>query len=206
MTTSIIFDFDTFYKYYTNKRNVNISTEPLTLKYYDDFTIKKINKSGNYIIINGNNLYIDILPKNQSKGRIKNALLFTTPTPINGELWDTHYHFGVRSNFSKSSRGIRNINAVYFHKTTQTPTGKKLSNCYFLTNQDITNIENIECLESGSGSRISDNDKFPMSGLDFSIIREIIHRPFLGIRFGGKSIYTRRYKQRKTRTRKHRKM
>ena len=177
---------DTFYKYYTNKHNVNKSTTPLTLKYHDDFTVKSKKKSGKYIVIDGNRLYIDILLKNLAANRIKDALIFTTPTLINGELWDTHYHFGVRSNFTKSSRGIHGkINAIYFHKTTQTPTGKQLSNCYFFTDQDITHVENIECLESGS--RMSSNDKFPMTGSDFAIIQEIIKRPFVGVKFGGKT-------------------
>jgi len=196
MSTPIIFNYDTFYKYYTNKNNVNRSTDPPTLKYNDDFTVKSKKKSGKYIFIDGNRLYIDLLPKNLVANRVKDALIFTTPTLINGELWDTHYHFGVRSNFTKPSRGIHSkINAIYFHKTTQTTTGKKLSNCYFLTDQDITHVENIECLESSS--RMSGNDKFPMTGPDFAIIREIIQRPFLGVRFGGK---TRRYKRSKTRT------
>jgi hypothetical protein len=200
MTTPIIFDFGTFYKYYTNKNNVRTSTTPLTLQYYDNFVVKSKKKSGKFIVINGNNFYIDILPKNVASDRITDAVLFTTPTLINGALWDTHYHFGVRRNFTKKSRNIHNkINAVYFHKTTQTPTRKLLSNCYFFTNQDITNVENIECLESGTGSRISGNDKFPMTGPDFAIIREIIQRPFLGVRFGGK---TRKHMRRRKHTRK----
>ena len=114
-------------------------------------------------------------------------------------MWDTHYNFAVSSNFFKPSRKIYDkINAIYFHKTTQTPTEKIHTNCYFFTNQDITNVENIECLES-ERSKISDSDRFPMTGADFAIIREIIQRPFIGERFGGK---TRRRKPRRKQTRK----
>jgi hypothetical protein len=58
-------------------------------------------------------------------------------------------------------------------------------------------FQNIKCLESGS--KISSSDKFPMTGPDFAIIQEIIRRPFVGERFGGK---TRRRKTSRKQTRK----
>jgi hypothetical protein len=201
MTTSIIFDFTAFYNYYTNNSNITVGA-PFTMKYYHENTIQTANNSGNYITIDGKKLYISILPPNPAKNRITHALLFSTPETINGVLWDTHYHFAVRSKFSQPSRGIHNtINVVYFHKTTQTPTTKIPKNCYFLTNQDVTKIENIECLERKDGS-LSSKDKFPITGPDFAIIREIIQRPFLGVQFGGKSFNTRKHRHIKKQTRK----
>jgi hypothetical protein len=100
--------------------------------------------------------------------------------------------------FTKEKRDLYNINAVYFHKTSQQFIDKKQTRCYFFTNQDINNVENIECLET-KNSKISSGDKFPMTGPDFAIIREIIRRPFVGERFGGK---TRRRKTSRKQTRK----
>lgn len=202
MTTSTkktIFDFTTFYNYYTNNSNITVGA-PFTMKYHRKNTIQTAYNSGNYITIDGKKLYISILPPNPVENRITPALLFTTPTTINSVLWDTHYHFAVRNEFSQRSRGIHNINVVYFHKTTQTSTNKISKNCYFLTNQDVTKIENIECLEKKDGT-LSSNE-FPITGPDFAIIREIIQRPFLGVNFGGKSLNTRKRRLRKKQTRK----
>jgi hypothetical protein len=193
----LIFDYGVFLNYYKN--NVKTSKNPPILKYTNKGGVFSKPTSNKYIFIGGNKVYISILPANRSPDRIADALLFITPTQVNGELWDVHYHFGVRDQFTNKNRGVKNINAIYFHKTSQHSTNIKHKNCYFFTNQDITDVENIECLESGTGSRISGNDKFPMTGPDFAIIREIIQRPFLGVRFGGK---TRKHTRRRKHTRK----
>jgi hypothetical protein len=203
MTTKTIFDFTTFYNYYTNNSNITVGA-PFTMKYHCKNTIRTANNSGKYITIDGKKLYISILPPNPVENRITPALLFTIPTTINGVLWDTHYHFAVRNEFLGPSppKGKGKVmDVVYFHKTTQTSTGKTMTNCYFLTNQDITKIENIKCLQRQDGY-LSNKDTFPITGPDFAIIREIIQRPFLGVQFGGKSLNTRKRRLRKKQTRK----
>lgn len=194
----LIFDYRRFFNYYKN--NAKTCENPPIVKYYDEGELYDDEPTSNkYITIDGKNVYITVLPVNFAKGRHVEALLFITPTLVNGELWDVHYHFGIRKNdFTNKNRSLKKINAVYFHKTARYMKDKQHTNCYFFTNQDITNVENIDCLET-KNSKISSGDKFPMTGADFAIIREIIQRPFVGERFGGK---TRRRKPRRKQTRK----
>jgi hypothetical protein len=192
----LIFDYNRFFNYYKN--NAKTCKNPPRLKYYKDRVVHSNTTSKKYITIDGKNVYITVIPADPPQGRLVDALLFITPTLVNGELWDVHYHFGIMDEFTKEKRDLYNINAVYFHKTSQQFTDKKQTRCYFFTNQDITNVENIECLET-KNSKISSSDKFPITGADFAIIREIIQRPFVEKRFGGK---TRRRKPRRKQTRK----
>ena len=197
MSSPVLFDYNQFFNYYKN--NAKTCKNPPILKYYKNRIPHSKQTSKKYITINGKNVYIIVLPADPSQGRLVDALLFITPTLVNGELWDVHYHFGIRDDFTKEKRDLYNINAVYFHKTYySTYKDKEHTNCYFFTNQDITNVENIECLET-KNSKISSGDKFPLTGPDFAIIREIIRRPFVGERFGGK---TRRRKPSRKQTRK----
>lgn len=175
----MIFDYNIFFKYYTNPRNpwIHVDPKPPRLRVYKDRRSTVITKSGLYTIINGQKLYIDVLPKDTSQNGITDRVLFTIPTLMNdGYYWDVHYQFGVRDKFTKPDRNLYNDKVVYFHKSDKTSIGKNRDNCYYLTNQDITNIENIECLESNVGNM---SERFPITNEDFPIIKEIIQRPFL---------------------------
>ena len=179
MSSPIIFDYDVFFKYYTNPRNpwINVDPKPPRLRVYKYHRPTVITKSGLYIIINGQKIYIDVLPKDTSQNGITDRVLFTIPTLMDdGYYWDVHYQFGIRDKFTKTDRDLYNGKVVYFHKSDKTSLRKNRDNCYYLTNQDITNIENIECLESNTGNM---GKKFPITETDFPIIKEIIQRPFL---------------------------
>jgi len=178
MSSPIRFDYNTFYNYYTNRNNIQIDSTPPLVYYYDRYKLKSKQKQGSYINIRGKKFYIDILPM---KGKmIHNGLLFSIVKLINGKYWDDHFHFGIENNFSKPSRNMNRIDIIYFHKTTQDVTNheKHQRNCYFVPDQDIRNIELIDCIETTS-SKISSNDKFPISTEDFQIIKDIIQKPFL---------------------------
>lgn len=94
--------------------------------------------------------------------------------------WDNHYHFlqGTANYIhSHHTRTVPNNYSIVFHKTIQNPGQKTHVNCYFRINQDIRNIEDINCLQSKNDKM---KNKFPIGSMDFELIREIIQRPFRG--------------------------
>ena len=184
-----MFDYDTFYNYYTNANNVTRDPRPPRVKFYDDNNPQYMENSAGstYITINGTRYYITIMRR--KKDMLKNGILFVLPTAIPGHsgLWGFHYHFGMKqidktSNKSIAPPGNKKLNVVYFHKTTQIPqiTNKKQDNCYFLTNQSIDDIAAIDCLETK-------DSKMTRSTLiaDLPVIQELIRRPFYGVQYGG---------------------
>jgi len=179
----VLFDYDTFLDYYTNPANVMFDPNPPILNAYITVGHRIIKtttvKSGNYIIAQGEKLFIDILKADPVRHKMKKPIIFTFPREVNGEWWDFHYHFGVRDDFTNKNRVLTSKDAVYFHKTVQLDSGKKMTNCYFLTDQDIRTIENIDCLENKPPRTMVSPDKFPITDADFPIIKEIIQRPFL---------------------------
>ena len=89
-----IFDYDTFYDYYTDSANLYVDDSPRpTVYFFNRGDIAKPAKSNtiskNYVIINGVKIYIAEVKQTK-------ALLFTIPTNIDGNLFDFHYHFGIR--------------------------------------------------------------------------------------------------------------
>lgn len=178
MSTPIIFNYNTFFDYYTNINNIQIDPNPPLVYYYDRYKLKSKPKSGPYIIIRGKKLYIDIVSMKDKM--IDNGLLFSMIKTINGKNWDDHFHFGIVSGFSKSSRNLYKTNIIYFHKTTQdvSTCEKSRKSCYFVPNQDIRNIELIDCAETND-RKMDSYDKFPISTEDFQIIKDIIQKPFL---------------------------
>lgn len=194
----MMFDYDTFYNYYTNPSNVTRDPNPPRVKFYDDNNPQDITTStgDTYITINGTKYYIK--PKPRSGLMLRDSIMFTLPTAIPGYsgLWDFHYHFGMKKIGSNNvSKKGKKLNVIYFHKTTQKPqiSNKKQDNCYFLPNQPIdtiAKIEAIDCLETK-------DSKMTRSTLiaDLPVIQELIRRPFYGIHYGGSS---------KNRKRKHR--
>lgn len=186
----MMFDYDTFYNYYTNAINVTRDPHPPRVKFYDNNNPQYIENSAGstYITINGTRYYITIMRR--KKDMLKNGILFVLPTAIPGHsgLWGFHYHFGMKKiNSNNVSKKAKNLNVVYFHKTTQNPqiSNKKQDNCYFLPNQPIdtiAKIEAIDCLETK-------DSKMTRSTLiaDLPVIQELIRRPFYGIQYGGGS-------------------
>jgi hypothetical protein len=194
MTTPIPFDYDTFYDYYTNLNNLKIDRNRSYVKYYflkkeKDIRNSKIilirkRKSGKYIEINNTRLYVEFL-NNYNKSIIF-SILRESEEP--GVFWDDHFHFGIHDRFKNYN------NVIYFHKTTQNKESrnKDSNNCYFLSGQNIEDIKDYDCLQTVSDIM---NDHFPLAADDFTYIKEIIQRPFIGKRLGGKKRKTIRKKR-----------
>lgn len=189
------FDYNTFYAYYTDLRNVT-STTPIPTKFYHRYPGKNAilnhGMTGDtFITIHGKKYYIKADPSTQD-------IHFTLPTTIPGEtgLWDFHYHFGMGHmsecrNKSVLRHSQRNVpkDVIYFHKTTQDPIitkYKKQKNCYFSINEfihDVNKISDIDCLETTT-SKMTKN--FPLGSEDLAVITELIRRPFYGKQYGGR--------------------
>lgn len=199
------FDYGTFFRYYTDPRNVTQDVS-MQINYYHD-NKHLIGETGTtYVTIGGDKYYIKIHP--QSRDTLCDGIHFTLPTmfltPRGPELWDNHYHFGMKNIKSRNqTRRGRRLDVVYFHKTTQDPINTKNKypkNCYFLPHEpidNITKIVGIHCLETTT-SQMGSNDKFPPGSKDLRVIEELIRRPFYGIHYGGHS--RRRTKKRRGRT------
>lgn len=203
----VLFDYNTFYNYYTNQSNLNVDPNPPEYSYYDfkksikqnkNVSTKK-RKSGNFIEINGIKIYIDVLSDQR--------LVFTIENPAQ---LDHHYHFGLKDIYKDNKL----IKVVFFHKTTQNLDSngnmKKnvQTNCYFEPNSDISNIIKIADLACKETKDSKMRNKFSEESQDFRFISEIISRPFRPPTKGGKrtNIYkTRKYKNKSRKTRKTRK-
>jgi hypothetical protein len=101
--TSFIFNYNTFYNYYTNRNNLFTDTrvnKPLLNLFLNEPSPNIVQStstttcSDKFITIGvgvggtgGIGVYI--------KQRPNRTLLFTIPTKINGVYWDFHYHFGI---------------------------------------------------------------------------------------------------------------
>jgi hypothetical protein len=97
MSGVIDFSYNTFYKYYTNTNNSKTETDKRIKEVYfyknnkNNKKPEQSNTSTNYIIINDVKVYITPYENDKSK-----RILFTIPTEHNGQLYDYHYHFGIR--------------------------------------------------------------------------------------------------------------
>jgi hypothetical protein len=183
MTSPIPFDYNIFYNYYKDTNNLKIDPTPRTSKYFENYKIKYDNKNEKYIEIKGKRVYVKVKPNN----KILFSILEESDEP--NIYWDDHYHFGIVRDFGYTPRNstIKQpkiiADAVYFHKTIQDPHNKTRKNCYFLLNQDIRNIQYYDCLESVDGKM---GIRFPIETEDYEFIKEIIQRPFIGKKLGGK--------------------
>jgi hypothetical protein len=99
MSVDIDFSYNKFYEYYTDRNTKNYYTEPnrRSVKIYF-YKNNKHNRepvesktSTNFIIINDVKVYVTPYENDKNK-----ELLFTIPTEYNGQLYDYHYHFGIR--------------------------------------------------------------------------------------------------------------
>jgi len=99
MSVDIDFSYNKFYEYYTDRNTKNYYTEPnrRSAKIYF-YKNNKHNRepvesktSTNFIIINDVKVYVTPYENNKNK-----EILFTIPTEYNGQLYDYHYHFGIR--------------------------------------------------------------------------------------------------------------
>jgi hypothetical protein len=178
--SNFYFDYEKFYKYYTNDKKLKTDTSSLKeIWFYRSSQSREPEKetlSNKYIIVNGVNIYIS--KKENDK------LYFTIPETIGDKLWDFHYHFGndritpADDKYQPIHRNDDNkIPAIYFHKTIQNPllNRKERKNCYYHPTMDVDNIEDIICLQAKNSKM---GKMFPPNTQDFKIIKEIISRPF----------------------------
>jgi len=136
------FDYNKFFNYYTNPRNVTREPGNTQIQFYHDNTgqIKPGWLGKTSITVNNVKYYIKA---DFSKKKIR----FTLPTSIPGYtgLWDFHYHFGVREitvNNKLSPLYDNDRDVIFFHKTIQEPqnSNKRHENCYFLPDELIDDI------------------------------------------------------------------
>lgn len=169
--SSFYFDYDKFYKYYTNESNLEKEDDTFndTVWYYtktpyNNQIPEETELSKFYITINNEKIHI----KKQGNG-----LLFTVPKEKDNKLWDDHYHFGKRV----IEKDKKRIPVVYFHKTIQLPdvTGKDTKNCYYRqkTHIKLNQFEEMACLQSSNKMKnlFTEED-------DFIYIKGIISKPF----------------------------
>lgn len=185
---SVKFDVNTFLNYYKDESNYYIDTdEDIITNYFvyskkrNGYVLRNNVLSRNYIIINDKKLY---LTHYKDQFDIEH-ILFTTPIEINGEFWDTHYHFGIEMNYktkrintksrkitgktirssSSSSSGKTSklrrssnkgiIPVIFFHKTIQDPTKHKKKSVNCYFKHNI----NLERFDVSEFNCESDNKK-----------------------------------------------
>lgn len=174
--TPYIFDYMTFYNYYTDPKHVFIdpNTKPNLWFYKTNITTENPSFKPwpkTYILVGGVPIYVSI----DRDYRI----YFTFPHFENNMFWDNHYHFGLKlvTDLTKvKPRPQKRV--VFFHKTTQNPIERKKNqqvNCYFDERLQVDTVENIIC-QQGSAKTIMVSH-FPS---EIHIIKEIISRPFVG--------------------------
>lgn len=180
------FSYNKFYIYYTKIEKYEIDKHTRNPIYFyknnkHNREPYESNTSFNYILINDVKVYVTPYKNDKNK-----KILFTIPTEHNGQLYDYHYHFGIRKlNTHEENTEVDDFHEmnVFFHKTIQIPDGssnlvlpegKKLHiECYFQDNIKIKKIKDILCMnESG----ILMENQFTDEELSF--IDEIIRRPF----------------------------
>lgn len=185
------FDIDQFYNYYSNTSNLQFDPSQPIYKYNHMGKTKFTQKTGYYIVINNRKIYVE--PVNHSIREI----LFTIHDPTDPDNWDNHFHFGIRNGIENKPKNIfKTTNIIFFHKTEQISKNKKPINCYFRMNENIMDIENIDCLETTNRKM---KDKFKIGSEDLKIIKKIIKMPF-GIPGGKKRNKTKRNKFNKRKT------
>jgi hypothetical protein len=198
MSKPFIFDYNNFYKYYTDKKNLLVDSNPPATFYYKTFSNKLYTETNlkHYISIDNVRFYITTINNDR--------LLFTFPQLIDGKYWDFHYHFGINPNFSRNNIKGR---AIFFHRTEQIPASKtrRMDNCYFLDKTPITEVADILCVQQAETYM---GNKFQKIN-EVKYIQEIISRPFLGIQLNGgnnkscRRRYSRRSSMKKRKTIKH---
>lgn len=178
------FDYDTFYNYYTNDDNIKTKDmSPKEIWFYRHSYSEEPEKdilSNKYILVNGTEVFISKSKENNDN----DELFFTIPTEIENKLWDIHFHFGKdkitppnKKYRSTEANNNGQIDVVFFHKTIQQPekNGKDRKNCYYHQNMQIDNFGKIICLQATNSKM---DEIFPPDEHDFSLIKEIISRPF----------------------------
>ena len=200
------FNIRTFLDYYNDRTNPNVFKDPKppkTLFYDKNNNVRRKRLKPEYIIINGEKLYITYYIDDEDVEH----MLFTIPTYINKKLWDIHYHFGVDKKIKslrKTRKSNKPLEAVFFHKTIQIPDENKkyFIRCYFENGIEINDIKDIKCVSDRTNRM---RDEFPITSDDFMYLQEIIRRPFYGVSVsGGVRRIMKKYNKKRVTRRKRR--
>jgi len=121
---SFVFNYETFYNYYTNISNyfIDYQIPRPDIHYYNANKNKKGCKlsklSANFIIVKEVRIYISI---------INNQLLFTIPQKLGNKYFDFHYHFGIKdSNWIKPQ--IDDVKIMHTIQLSKTKKSKQRNN------------------------------------------------------------------------------
>jgi hypothetical protein len=153
-----IFNYATFYNYYTNPNNVITDKNDCVKLLFFNKSDKKVSKENNtdekcnYIIIDGVKIYISETGKSNNykdkNGQIISektyGLLFSIPTLIGKKLFDFHYHFGIRhDNYEKqiSESQYINANAILKKPRKTNRTRKSIKSRSMSNNYNLTEVE-----------------------------------------------------------------
>lgn len=185
---SFIFNYNIFYNYYKNHSNLLKTSDNVSVKYYRNIATgyqqipEKTTLSKNYIVVGTNKIYVSEL-SNQN-------LLFTIPVEINGELWDTHYHF-VLGKIIPTEKTIKKhtpvMDVIKLHKTVQHPEKHTKENlfCFYEKTTRFTNLTDFSSMKCAQSNGTMQS---VFSQEDLEIIYNIIKRPFLSTRGGRKNM------------------
>lgn len=139
--TSFTFNYDTFYDYYTDPKNVIYDkTDCVNMHYYvsrknKTYVPAKISKDKcHHIDLNGQKIYVRSYSKPNNfnlnstnlASEITSGIMFSMPTLIDGVLFYFHYHFGkTTATEHKIIRNKKYIKHKNIHNKTETNPSKK---------------------------------------------------------------------------------
>lgn len=171
---TVIFDYDTFFEYYTNSDNLLFSRTNQTLYYYKkEYDLYEKTISDFSVDVRGVKLYV-------SWNVRKRDLYFSMPREIDGHLWDDHFHFAYSSSYTNAYRKNYGVPMISFSKTLQVPAthtkNNKTHKCNFRDKEeDLRAIQEILCTNHTRETKMSEK----LSLQDLQILNEILTRPFV---------------------------
>jgi hypothetical protein len=149
-----LFNYHTFHTYYTEPRNLLTDTTDCVSLYFFSGNKNKLNKSlpkCDYIIINGIKIYVSksdiskstcIANDGNKITEQTDVLLFSIPTMIDGNAFDFHYHFGIRTHKYIDILDKQYINMERNQKNKSIRNKKNKKQNFSITNIDYT-LEDI---------------------------------------------------------------
>lgn len=172
---AILFDYDKFFKYYSNPSNFYKSSISIKVNFFRPVhglsTRDTDYLSDEYFVVDDKDIYITI---------IENEIIFTIlRTDKYNAYWADHFHIG-RETMKNVYRKKDNSDLVFFHFSFQNfeQNKKDMSEkCNFRNRfEDINDIGNIMCSNRSSTNPVQMKD---MMKSYFSIVEHILRKPFV---------------------------
>lgn len=168
MSSSVYFDYNTFFKYYSDPSNFLQNNIQIKINFFKGLFNALDNDFLPIAYFNFNNIDIYVTIK-------ENDIFFTLPKYDNNILWADHFHIGFKLKDDVRRRN-KNVDMVFFHLSIQNiEAGRKdmYHKCNFRDRlEDINDIANILCT-----NRRHDNMKSVFEGL-LPIVIHILRKPF----------------------------